>query len=337
MRVAVIGTGVAGLACARRLADCSHSVHIFEKARGPGGRTSTRRAGALRFDHGAQYFTVRDARFGAAVERWRAAEVVARWGGRIVSVAGGRTSEVDDVTTRFVGVPRMSAICRELARGLDATFGTRITRLLHQQGAWQLESEDGSTFGSFDAVVVSAPAPQTAVLLERVAPELASRAAAIAMEPCWAGMVAFDEPLPLDYDAAFVHDAPLSWIARDASKPGRAASETWVLHGSPAWSRTRQDDDPETVARALLDALPAAVGVAIPEPTHLAAHRWLYAQPRAPRPEPCLLDGKRKLVACGDWCGGPRVEGAWLSGEAAAEHLLSGTVHPPLDLLYRGT
>ena len=156
------------------------------------------------------------------------------------------------------------------------------------------------------------------------------------MAPCWAVMAAFEKPLDLDYDAAFVDGSPLSWIARDASKPGRAAEETWVLHGSPTWSGARQDDAPETVAAALLDALREAAGVAVPEPSHLSAHRWLYAQSPAPRPEPCLVDLERRLVACGDWCGGPRVEGAWLSGDAAAEHVLSGIAAPPTDLLYTG-
>ena len=86
MRVAVLGAGLSGLTCARRLTEQQHTVKVFEKARGPGGRMSTRRAGPLRFDHGAQYFTVRDTRFAAAVERWRAAGIVAAWEGRIVSL-----------------------------------------------------------------------------------------------------------------------------------------------------------------------------------------------------------------------------------------------------------
>jgi renalase len=50
-----IGAGVAGLACARRLADAGLHVTVIDKGRGVGGCVATRRAGELLFDHGAPY------------------------------------------------------------------------------------------------------------------------------------------------------------------------------------------------------------------------------------------------------------------------------------------
>ena len=67
LHIAVVGAGMAGVVCARTLVQAGHRVTLFEKSRGLGGRMSTRRTEFGGFDHGAQYFTVRDARFETAL------------------------------------------------------------------------------------------------------------------------------------------------------------------------------------------------------------------------------------------------------------------------------
>ena len=88
-RVAVIGAGLAGLHAARRLHDAGAEVRVFDKARGSGGRMSTRRTDFGAFDHGAQYFTARDPRFRAQVEKWVASGAAAPWPGKVVRLAEG--------------------------------------------------------------------------------------------------------------------------------------------------------------------------------------------------------------------------------------------------------
>jgi predicted NAD/FAD-dependent oxidoreductase len=217
----------------------------------------------------------------------------------------------------------MNAICNHLAGELDTRYSTQVDSVRHADRRWQLLSDDENPLGSFDALVVSAPAPQTAALLESEAPAIAARAAAVDMAPCWAVMAVFGQSLELPFDGAFVADSPLSWVARNASKPERPGHEAWVLHGSPQWSRAHLEIDAEEAAERLLAAFDEASGVRLPAPVHLRAHRWRYALPVEPRPEACLFDRELALVACGDWCAGPRVEGAFLSGVAAAGRIQS--------------
>jgi predicted NAD/FAD-dependent oxidoreductase len=327
-RIAIIGAGLAGLAAARTLATSGREVRVFEKARGRGGRVSTRRAGDYAFDHGAQYFTCRDPRFEPIVESWQKAGVVAVWDGRIRTLCRGRSDELREPTDRYVGVPGMSALGRALAQDLELVFETRVQSVRDDAKGWQLSFEGGGAAGAFEQVIVATPAPQAAPLLE-ASPELAAAAAAVRMEPCWAGMFVFAHPLPIDLDAAFVSDSPLSWIARDASKPGRPAAEAWVVHATADWTRSHLDDTPERVAEQLRGGLADALGQMLPATEFQAAHRWLYALTEQALGQPFLYDASRGIGACGDWGDGGRIERAVLSGESLAKAMLStaGAAH----------
>ena len=135
LEIAVIGAGISGLVCARLLSESGYHVRVFDKARGPGGRMATRRTGPLLFDHGAQYFTVRDPHFRRWVESWEADGLAARWEGKLAVVRAGEIALKDDATERWVGVPGMSAICRHLATGLDVNFGYQIVLLARSDGS----------------------------------------------------------------------------------------------------------------------------------------------------------------------------------------------------------
>ena len=68
--VLILGAGLAGLSCARRLQDAGKKVLVLEKARGLGGRMACRRTEKGAWDHGAQYFTATDQDFMAQIALW---------------------------------------------------------------------------------------------------------------------------------------------------------------------------------------------------------------------------------------------------------------------------
>ncbi|MEM7587975.1 MAG: FAD-dependent oxidoreductase, partial [Acidobacteriota bacterium] len=144
----------------------------------------------------------------------------------------------------------------------------------------------------------------------------------VTMQPSWAVMTTFDQPLELPFDGAFVNDAPLSWVARNSSKPGRPGDDSWVLHASPAWSMEHLELCADDAAGRLLEAFFEATGREPVEPLHLRAHRWRYALAEEALDVGCLWDGELRIGACGDWCAGSRVEGAFLSGMAVAGRIL---------------
>src|SRR5690606_39591605 len=259
LHYAVIGAGIAGLSCARALAESGVHVTVFDKSRGPGGRTSTRRGEGWACDHGAQYSTARDPLFQAELARWQAAGVAARWQPRLtVFDAAGRRAdggEGGEEQARHVGTPRMTAPARLLADGLDLRLQTTVTALQRYDHGWELATAERSLLPeAFDGVLLAVPAPQAVPLLQPASAELAALAGGARMQACWALMLRFVAPLALDFDAAFVNHGPLRWIARDTSKPGREGSETWTLHASAEWSEAHVEDSPESVAAALIAA-----------------------------------------------------------------------------------
>lgn len=318
-RVAIIGAGVAGLAAARTLRS-SHDVVVFDKGRGPGGRTSSRRAEPFSFDHGAQYFTARQEAFRRPLDAWIEEGIVAPWSGRIVAVREGVVTPARGETERFVGVPGMNALAKRLARDVEVRASVRVTGLDWAKRSWKLTGSDGSALGEFEQLVVTAPPAQAAALIGAASP-LGARAAEIRMRPCWALLLGLEERYAVPFDGAFCESSAISWISRNNSKPGRPDAEAWVVHSAPDWTEAHLEHSAESASELLMAELERATGVPVPAIVHRDAHLWRYALPDSKLEVQSLYDAERGLVLAGDAYAGGRVEGAFLSGISAAEKI----------------
>ena len=321
-RIAVVGAGIAGLACAQALRGRGLAVVVFDKSNAAGGRLATRQTDHGSFDHGAQYFTAQDPEFQEAAQRWSELGVIERWDARVVAFSA---TNVEDKTgiDRFVAVPGMRSLCDHLAADLDVRLETMVNRLERDGAGWRVHASPNLVAADayFDAVAVTAPSTQ-ALELVRPSAALAAEVAAVQWDPCWAAMLALAKPSLIDFDAAFFNDDPiLGWAARDSAKPGRATGlpvdERWVLHAKPRWSRQFFEMDADTAAQWLARAFAARMRRPLLR-AHLIGHRWRFATPINPLTRRCLWDAEQGLGAAGDWCHGPRVEGAFLSGRALA-------------------
>jgi len=303
MRVGIIGAGVAGLSCARRLAEHGIAASLFDKGNRPGGRLSTRAGDGRAWDFGAPCFTARDQQFQAAVARWQSTGVVAPWPN---GPAGA-----------WVGTPGMSVLVEALGANLDVTHGALVHGLAHDGLGWSVQGA-GMPGERFDAMVVAIPAEQAAPLLSLHDLLMAREAVSVRSSPCWTVLAAFAERLSLP-----------DWIetrgtifraARNGSKPGRGPDECWVIQANPEWSRDHLEAEREEIAASLLQELAALAGTALPVPLVARAHRWRFALPLGGRGGP-LWNPLLRLGACGDWTLDGSVEGAWLSGTGLADQV----------------
>ncbi len=309
--IAIVGAGLAGLACAGRLTAAGCRVRVFDKARGPGGRLASRRVTLcdgreVRFDHGAQHITARDPGFAnlcAGLERQGAAASFP-W-----PVFGGPRDSDAPGERRYVGAPGMNAIAKALADPRALSCGRQVIALTESSIGWRLTFDDGSSETGFTAVIVATPAEQAASLVAPLSPVLAREARAARTAPCWAGLFVFEGGGEPAFGA--LHPGlggPLAWLARTGDGQG------WVAHASAAWSRLNLEAPPEVIVPALESAvrrLLPDVGATL----SAQAHRWRYAQVEVPAASPYGWDPDLRLGVCGDWRLGPQAEDAWRSGD----------------------
>ena len=303
--IVIIGSGMAGLACARRLAGAGLAAIVLDKGRGIGGRVATRRVGDLQFDHGAQYVNAHGEGFTA-----------------VLHSLGNAVGGWQDGTGRShsVGVPGMSAIPKALGAGLEIRQNAQVARLVQDDDGWALHLE--STTLRAARVVMTVPAPQMAGLLGADHP-LVAALAPVRLAPCLTLMAAVAAP------ALFITrqdaDDPLAWIAQNSAKPGRpqGAATQWVAQAGEAFSQTHLEETPTEITARMLPLLCDRLGVPIDRVSHASAHRWRYARVTQPLGQPFLRSPDATLYLGGDWCIGPRIEAAWTSGTAIANDILA--------------
>lgn len=319
-RIAIIGAGLSGLTLAHALKGRAE-ITVFEKARGPGGRTATRREGVYRFDHGAPCFTARTPAFAAWLAPLLAAGVVAEWPGAVINLQGGRVAGIRHHVERLlVGVPGMNALAAHLAGSVNLQVGIDVAPLAAGAGPYPLASVSGEALGTFDRVISTASAHQSRALFGAAAGGEAFPD--IRMKPRHALMVALDKPWYQGWIAARVMDGPLRWITVDSSKPGRATETTsLVVQTRSRWSRLHCDTPAELLAPTLLHALQTALPFDLPAPSLVKAHRWRSAlADQGHRSGPWIApDGT--LAATGDWAATSRIEEVCLAALDLAERL----------------
>ncbi len=333
--IAVIGAGIAGLACARTLTQAGHRVTVLDKGSTPGGRMASRDTPFGSFDHGAQYFTVRDARFEKTLALTPG--LAKRWSANAVRVLDphGRVAEaaLPSGEPHWVCVPTMDALPRHWAAPLvDAgsldmqTRVTRIERDALDPKRWQLQTsgpqDSVHVYSGFDTVLLAIPHAQAEALLRlsALAPQMQEKLAKVEVAPCWTLMLAFPQAvqpnlthLGPQWNAALSTHHRIAWLARESSKPGRSPVERWTVQASAAWSQEHLQDDEPRVTAKLQKAFAEVTGIHA-EPSFTQVHRWRWAKTLTPLGRSHLWDGKTGLGLCGDWCLGHRAEDAFISG-----------------------
>jgi len=322
----IVGAGLAGIMAGQSLVSAGKEVVLLEAADKVGGRMATIRLQRpdgqdAVWDVGAQFFTVRDSRFEQIVQDWLKEQLVVEWSRGFATADG---SYYADGHPRYRGVPDMSALPRRVAQRLDIRLQDEVTVISPTPPGWQLTTKKGLSYFA-EKVMLTLPVGQSTALLQAGAVELPAQIqkalTTISYEPCIAlllllqGPGRFPEPGGL-----WPIGEPIVWMADNYRKGVSPTPGAITLHAGPEFSARHWQTADEEVAKMLVSAAAEWLG---DEVEFFQLHRWRYSKPVWTHPEPylALLDPS-PLVFAGDAFAGPRIEGAALSGLAAAEWLL---------------
>jgi len=307
MQIAVIGAGISGLVCARKLAEAGHRVVVLEKSRSLGGRCATRKFGEHLVDTGAQYFTLRDEEIRSEVEQLA--------GGQLKKIEKPILSENQIYRAgeeRFYLANGNNRLGSLLGEGLDVRRECEAERVVQEGKRWKVLGEE------YHAVVSSAPWPQSAALF-------GMRESEVAFEPnltaCFEYLIPWDGSKYATFDST--SQEPLAWVGCENAKEGRIQSgkSVYVIQTSTSYSQKFLEKDPSEWLRDLSERLEESWGLNPDKRGATFGHRWRYARrSRGTEKTSALADG---LYLCGDSVSDSRVESVWKSGIEVAEKLLA--------------
>ena len=329
-QVAIIGAGIAGIACARTLAQAGMHVTVFEKARGVGGRMSTRYADPFYFNHGAPFFTVQTHSFQQYIQSLIALGVVIGWKKQPVIISPYSPLAQSQLSQQVYGsVPYMNSLCKYLSQGLHLMTNTEVAPVGEKQlDGWHLYDTKGQSLGIFDWLVSTAPPPQTLNLLNIYLPEeVAKKLCAASFLSSSVLMLGLSrECWSPSWDIAEVLHHPVASIMINSARSAREnlLLNSVVVHSTHHWALEHIDQDSLKVSDALAIAWGDLVGVDIDRADYRAFHRWRYAKVCPTEAGHPFLDLDLKIASTGDWCGRldvSEIERAWLSAQSLIQSI----------------
>jgi renalase len=340
MDIGVIGAGAASAAATHVLDGAlpEAEITILEKSGGVCGRAATRRRDAVTYDYGANYVKDGDDRVVDLLTETLSTDGLVTVEGPIHvfdedgTVSEGRENDHRKWTYRS----GLTQVAKRLFAGTDAAVHrqTRVEQIKRDDG-WRLVDDAGDTWGPFDALLCSPPAPQTATLLREAdwsAPlrdSLVDAIAGVEYRTIWTAVLGYEESLSVPYYALVNpgKDHEVGWIAREECKPGHVpdGESVLVVQANHDWSVDHLDDPPAEIVDALADLTADVIGERwLADPAWSDHQRWRYAIPEegvASGP----VDSARDygLYLLGDWVAGEgRLHAALRNGLDTGEQVV---------------
>ena len=323
--VLIIGGGIAGIMAARKLEKQGISVIVFDKSSSVGGRMATRRVGPGLADHGAQFFTARSPEFQTMIDGWVNENMVYEWSKGFSD--GSLMPPTYDGHSRYAVHGGLNALPKHLAKDLkDIRLDTQIFTATCDDSGWILQDQEGDLYLG-KALIMTPPIPQAHKILTEGATVLQEKddeaLQKIDYAPCLTGIFWVEGRVTLPPPGAVQRrTSNIAWIGDNQAKGISPKASIITVQANETYSSQMWNSPDERIMNALRTDLRIFIH---PDATikEEQLKRWRYSRPLTTYPDTCLVaDNTPTLIFAGDAFGGPRVEGAVLSGISAGTAML---------------
>ena len=322
-KIAIIGAGLAGISLASLIKD-KFNIKIFEKSRGVGGRMSTRKSFPFTFDHGAQFFKIETKEFLEFASEMLHKNIIKPWNFKYAHYDGNDLKKITILKNKdkyFVGVPHMDSIVKYLSNDLDILLNTKVEKILKKNHKWQLIDQNKKIHAEYDWIVLSLPAEQSFNFISKDT-NFYSSIKKIKMKGCFSLMIGFEKPIILNFDAAFIENKDISWIAVNSSKPARKGKYSIIVNSSYEFAKKNINTPKIKVLSHLYEETRKFINQNLANPTLKNLHQWMYVEAEKAPIKDFFIDTNKNIGVCGDWFLNSRVENAFTSALKLSKQII---------------
>ena len=310
-KIVIIGAGVSGLLCGKRLAEAGHSALILDKGRNTGGRLSTRQTDGAVFHHGACslpdfYSHKKLPEFG--LEIFKSAEK-----DKIIQREGNQFEPINSVAD-FVNYFGNNLNIRESCEAISLNLNNKTICVQHRGSVHEKTP--------YDLLILSIPPNQAKSLINKQIDNFDSLLKRVQMRSSAAALFSFDiNPEPVK-DKHFSNEKVHIQVENNRFKCEQRLF-CLTVHTKEPFARKVVNNDKNKIKELLLKEIRNVIPFSLPKPTYEAGHRWLYGFTERPLGNPYLYYNREKVGICGDWCSGSTILDAASSGIKLAERILN--------------
>ena len=308
----VIGSGISGATIANLLSK-KNSVHIYDKARGPGGRSSFKRLNKSKgFDHGAQYISPKSVHFKKFIEKLRRKKILKTWNGKHIYLNKIKKENKNHI--KIIGRRGNNDIIKYLIKNIKCNFQSELQKIEFKKNKWKLDFKNNQ-IKYYDKLILTCPFPQLKKLSNKFIKDSFIKQG-IKMDANITAMIEINKT-GKNISSYLFNDKILGWAAKENSKKRfKSKNDLWTLQSTSSWANKKINENKKNKdknSKILIDLFFKLTGIKKTKILYSINHGWKYSSNSKPLKVKSYWNSKLNLGVCADWFVGSRVEAGWIS------------------------